>query len=46
MELRVWFWGAFSVRDVHEQKGVEKGRRGGKKGVTQGGVAPLGTAFS
>ena len=25
MELRVWFWGAFSVRDVHGQKGVEKG---------------------
>lgn len=25
MESRVWFWGAFSVRDVHGQKGVEKG---------------------
>ena len=23
MELRVWFWGAFSVRDVHWRKGVE-----------------------
>ena len=25
MELRVWFWGAFSVRDVYWQKRAEKG---------------------
>ena len=31
MELRVWFWGAFSVRDVHGQKGVEMSGRGRKK---------------
>ena len=33
VELRVWFRGAFSVRDVHWQKGVEKGRRDEKKGA-------------
>ena len=27
MEFRVWFWGVFSVRDVHGQKRVEKGRQ-------------------
>ena len=42
MELRVWFRCHFSVRNVHGQKGVEKGRRGGKKGVTQGGFCSLG----
>ena len=31
MELRVWFWGAFSVRGVHWQKGVEMSGRDGKK---------------
>ena len=31
VELRVWFWGAFSVRDVHWQKGVEMSGRDGKK---------------
>ena len=45
MESRVWFWGAFSVRDVHGQKGVEMGGRGGKKDATQGGFAPLGTVY-
>ena len=33
MESRVWFWGAFSVRDVHWQKGVEMSGRDGKKAV-------------
>ena len=33
MELRVWFRRPFSVRDVHWQKWVEKGGRGGKKGA-------------
>ena len=42
MELRVWFRCHFSVRNVHGQKGVEKGRRGGKKGMTQGGFCSLG----
>ena len=27
VELRVWFWGSFSVRGVHWQKRVEKGGR-------------------
>jgi len=31
MELRVWFWGAFSVRDVHGQKGVEMSGGMGKR---------------
>ena len=33
MELRVWFWGSFSVLDVHWQKLMEKGGRDGKKGA-------------
>ena len=33
MELRVWFWGSFSVLDVHWQKWMEKGGRDGKKGA-------------
>ena len=33
MESRVWFWGAFSVKDVHWQKGVEMSGRDGKKAV-------------
>ena len=33
MELRVWFRGAFSVRGVHWQKGVEMSGRDGKKAV-------------
>ena len=36
MELRVWFRRPLSVRNVHWQKRVEKGRWDGKKGVTQG----------
>ena len=39
MELRVWFWGAFSVRDVHWQKRVEMSGRDGKKGC----ACPKGT---
>ena len=31
MESRVWFWGAFSVRDVHGQKGVEMSGGMGKR---------------
>ena len=38
MELRVWFWGAFSVRDVHWQKRVEMSGRDGKKDATQGAL--------
>ena len=39
VELRVWFWGSFSVRGVHWQKRVEKGGRDGKKGH----ACPLGS---
>ena len=35
MESRVWFWGAFSVRDVHGQKGAEMSGRDWKKDATQ-----------
>ena len=33
MELRVWFWGSFSVLDVHWQKRAEKGGRDKKKRI-------------
>ena len=35
MESRVWFWGAFSVRDVHWQKEVEKGSQHQKQSRSQ-----------
>ena len=44
MESRVWFRRPFSVRDVHGQKGVEKGGRDEKKGASQG-VLSLGYGF-
>ena len=40
MELRVWFWGVFSVRDVHGQKWVEMSGRDEKEDVTQGVSRP------
>ena len=39
MELRVWFWGAFSVRGVHWQKGGGNERAGWEKGC----ACPKGT---
>lgn len=44
MELRVWFWGSFSVRGVHWQKRVEKGGRDEKK-VRPEGFLSLGYGF-
>ena len=40
MEFRVWFWGAFSVRDVHGQKGGGGNERAGWE---KGCACPKGT---